>query len=173
VRCPTRIRDRAHAIKNRVWWPGLLVLGLGASAACARGEPLSEATLSAAKARWAARGLADYDVHLEIEGDLVQEGEFEVEVRGRQVRVVRRNGAAVETHDAFYSVDGMFGFLGEELEMAKEPVRYWSAPADARIFQRARFDEDSGRLRRYVRAVSGTKHNIVITVDQVTPVAAP
>ena len=75
----------------------------------------------------------------------------------------------IENIDPFYSVEGIFGFLTDELAMAKQPTRFWQAAADARIHQRADFHQARGYCRRYLRAVSGTRHSILLEVVDLQP----
>lgn len=137
---------------------------MGSLVACAKGEPLTLDALQEAQARWRASAPNAYTLKIEISGDLVQEGEFEVTVRGDEVVKATRNGQVITTRDAFYTVPGMHAFLREELEMAQNPARYWNASPETRIYQRAHFDPELGYTRRYLRAVTGTQHNVVITI---------
>jgi len=142
----------------------LLLLG-----GCAKGDPLTGAAIDAAEARWRANPLAAYRMHLEISGDLIQEGEFVIEVRDGEVASVTGNGETITTRDDFYTVDGLFTMLRQELEMATQPHLFWQPPKDARIYQRAHFDAQTGYCRRYLRSVTGTQHNIVIKVTALEP----
>ena len=136
---------------------------------CTRGDTLTAEGLAAAKARWADQGLTSYRMEVEITGDRVEEGHFRVSVEDGAVTEVSRNDKPVVSRDAFYTIDGMFSMLGDELRMAQQAQRYWQAAEGARVYQRAYFDPDRGYCRRYLRAVTGTQHNIVIEVHQLTP----
>jgi hypothetical protein len=135
--------------------------------ACARGEPLAGDRIEAAERRWQAAGLGDYRLALSIEGDRVQAGDFQIEVRGGTVTSASRNGTAVASRDLFYTVPGLFTFLRDEQGMAAAPERYFGVPAGTPVTQRARFHAELGYPERYLRAVRGTQHGIEIIVHRV------
>jgi hypothetical protein len=143
---------------------------LCAAAACAAGQPLDRASLADAERRWHGRNLSDYRLHLSIEGDRIDAGDFTVEVRGGAVTSVERNGAPVDTRDAFYTVGGLFDFLRDELDMSASPDRFWGVPAGTMVRQRAHFHPEDGYPLRYLRSVSGTQHNIAIVVKSLEAV---
>ncbi|MEZ4272038.1 MAG: DUF6174 domain-containing protein [Myxococcota bacterium] len=145
----------------------LLVAAIG----CAKGEPLTLTAIQDAQARWEARGLHSYRMVLEIDGDLIDSGRFEVEVRHDKITRLTRNQVAVASRDPFYTVDGFFKFLRDELEMAADPARYWQASPGTNIHQRAHFHA-WGYPTRYLRAVVGTKQNITVVVKDVQPLEA-
>jgi hypothetical protein len=151
--------------------PSVLAALLLLSAACQKSAPLTEQRVSSARKQWAALGLRNYRVRLTIEGDRIQEGDFEIDVRDGRIANLKRNGVPVESRDAFYTVDGMFKFLMDELDMATNPALYWQAPKGTRIHQRAAFHEQKGYVTRYIRAVVGTKHNISIKVSDLEPLS--
>lgn len=155
IATPTRLRCAALAF-----------LAMGG---CAKGDPLTAKAIDAAEARWRAAPMGAYRMRLEITGDRIEEGEFVVEVRDSVVASVTRNGESITTRDDFYTVDGLFDMLRQELEMAAQPQLFWQQPTNSRIYQRALFDEKSGYCRRYLRSVTGTQHNIVITVEALEP----
>lgn len=140
----------------------LLALG------CQRGDPLTAAAIAQAEATWQDYGVDDYQLELDIEGDLVEEGKFRISVQDGRVTDARRNGKTISTRDPFYTVPGLFKFLRDEIEMAQQPALYWQAGPGTNIYQRALFDARAGYLKRYLRAVTGTKHNIKIRVTRLT-----
>ena len=149
--------SRPGALGLALVWVSLL--------SCARGAPLTLDAIESGRQRWRAGGVTDYRMRVKIKSDRTQAGEFRIEVQQGKLHRIARDGESVGMRDPFYTVDGLFGFLLQELEMAQEPGRFWAAPAGAYIHQRAHFDVDLGYPRRYIRAVGGTEHNIVITVE--------
>jgi len=148
--------------------PRLFLFLLFVATGCAGGSPLDSQQIDTARDRWRAVQLSNYDLRMSIDGDRIQKGSFEITVLARRVQKVVRNGETIPSRDAFYTVDGMFDFLGDELQMAQNPQRYWQVGKDASIHQRVTFDDKLGFVRQYIRAVRGTQHNIVIKVEELT-----
>lgn len=104
-----------------------------------------------------------------MEGDRVERGEFEVQVRNGIVTSVKRNGGAVNPASGQdYSMDGLFKILHEEIGLAENPALL-GAPAGYSVYLMARFDDNSGRLRHYRRAVGGISNSIDIEVLRFEP----
>ena len=133
---------------------------------CAKGESFTPTELRAAEGIWKAQGFQSYALTLEISGDNVETGLFEIEVNQGDIIKATRNGDNLATTDKFYTVDGIFAFLENELELGKEPGRYFGAAPGARIYMRAHFDSELGYPTRYLRAVTDTKHNITVEVKR-------
>jgi hypothetical protein len=99
--------------------------------------------LARARDRWRNRAIMDYKITVLAETDARPAERIETEVHaGRAVRLFR-NGQAVDLRDA-YTVDGLFGLIEREVEMAsaKEPGQASGAPRGAKL--RASFHEDLG-----------------------------
>ncbi len=131
---------------------------------CAKGAAFTEQDLQQAQAQWNKNGLDSYRLTLEISGDKVETGVFVVEVEQNKIQGITRNGQAITTTDTFYTIEGMFQFLENELELGKEPRRYFGSAPGARIYMRAHFDPKQGFPTRYLRAITDTKHNIAVEV---------
>ena len=146
-------------------WSLVVVVGvLLTTANCAKGEDLTRERLGQAAARWQQASISSYRMTLEITGDRIKAGTFEIEVIRNKIKAVSRNGKNIGSNDRFYSLDGLFKFLDDELEIAKEPARYFNAPSDTRVYLRAHFDPKLGYPTRYLRSVVGTDHNITLEV---------
>jgi len=131
---------------------------------CAKGETLTPADLGAAKNMWQQNGFQSYALTLEITGDKIETGLFEIEVNKGEITKATRNGDNLATTDGFYTIDGIFVFLENELELGNDPARYFGAAPGSRIYMRAHFDPQLGYPTRYLRAVTDTKHNIKVEV---------
>ena len=142
---------------------------LAMTLSCAKGGPLTSADLSEARARWGAKGPASYQLVLEIAGDNVETGLFDIEVQQGKIVKASRNGSNLATTDSFYTIPGLFHFLDNELELGKEPGRYFGAAPDARIYMRAHFDPSLGYPTRYLRTITETRHNITVEVKRFAP----
>ena len=133
---------------------------------CAKGEAFSPQDLTKAHNQWKQKGFQSYALTLEITGDRIETGLFEIEVNQGEIIKATRNGDNLATTDRFYTIEGIFQFLGNELELGKEPERYFGAGPGARIYMRAHFDPELGYPTRYLRAVTDTKHNITVEVKE-------
>jgi len=140
-----------------------------ASISCAKGSPLSPEDLQVAKTAWGSAGYSSYRLVLKITGDTIETGTFDIEVREGAITEATRNGAPLKNPDTFYTVRGLYKFLEDELELAEEPGRYFGAGKDSRIYMLAHFDPENGAPLRYLRAITETKHNIVVEVKELTP----
>ena len=147
----------------------LLALLLLFAASCSRLDTLTEAALSDAEATWDARAPGFYRMVVEMTGDRLEEGVFEVVVRDRSVVSLSRNGRAILPDGAQdYSVDGLFDILARELALAEEPA-VLGAPEGYGVYLLVRFDPDNGRLIRYLRSVGGTNNSIEVHVTEFAP----
>ncbi len=101
---------------------------------------------------------------IEMSGDRVETGRFEVEVRTGQVISLRRNGLVIRpTAGQDYSMEGLFHMLEQELGLSEKPALL-GAPEGYAIYLSAKFDDVSGRLIRYRRIVGGASNGIDIKV---------
>jgi hypothetical protein len=151
------------ASRRRVW----VFLLTSITFACAKGEPLTLRSLQHGENLWLKQAMPHYEIKLTISGDRIQSGDFVSEVKDDIVVHVTRNGESISSKDPFYSIPGMFQFLQDELDMSKDPQRYWNASKGARLYQRAHFDPGNGFVRRYLRSVSGVNHGILIDIHAV------
>lgn len=134
--------------------------------ACHRGDPLSVEILRHAQERWHYHANTTYQLTIQISGDRIEEGTFVSHVENSQIQTLTRNGTLVKNPDVFYSVPGLFTFLQDELELAKNPQRYFGGEAGAQVHQRVRFDNERGYPLSYFRAVFGTEHTIKVDVTE-------
>jgi hypothetical protein len=140
----------------------LTVMGLLCS--CARIPELTEGDLNAAEQRWAQVAPARYRAVIEMTGERVEAGTFQVEISGGRVVRLSRNGLAVEPERMEdYSIDGLFDILRRELELALTP-RLIGAPEGYQAYLFAEFDEETGRLERYRRTVGGASNAVEIEI---------
>jgi hypothetical protein len=129
---------------------------------CSRLPDLTPAALSDAEQKWNTHKPAFYRLVIEMSGDRVETGRFEIEVRGSQIVSVRRNGLVVSAKAGEdYTMEGLFRMLRQELSLAEKPAML-GAPAGYRIYTTAGFDETTGRLLGYRRIVGGTSNAIEI-----------
>lgn len=107
--------------------------------------------LDAAEALWQRRGPDNYDLEIVISGRA--SGNYQVEVRDGRAAAVRRNGVSPRraTWDS-WTVEGLFGFMREELEHVRDPAGF-NAPAGTQVVLRAEFDDRFGYPKKYERAV--------------------
>ncbi len=108
--------------------------------ACSRLQPLNAEVLSQAENKWRSHRPESYRIVIEMSGDRVQDGRFEVAVRGGQVVELKRNGLVIRsTAGQDYSMDGLFHVLEQELGLAERPVTL-GAPEGYSVYLSARFD---------------------------------
>jgi hypothetical protein len=132
--------------------------------ACSRLPALTIDTLSQAEEKWKAHQPAQYRLVIEMSGDRVEAGHFEVNVRDGKVVSLRRNGIGIgESSGQNYSMEGLFHMLEQELGLAEKPSML-GAPEGYAVYTNAKFDETTGRLLHYRRIVGGTSNSIDVDV---------
>lgn len=128
--------------------------------------------LDQAEEKWKANRPASYVLVVSMEGDRVDRGEFEVEVHDNIVTSVKRNGQiANPASGQDYSMDGLFKMLRDEMSLSENPALL-GAPAGYTAYLMARFDDKTGRLRHYRRAVGGISNSIDIQVLRFEPLVS-
>jgi Family of unknown function (DUF6174) len=139
---------------------------LVASAACSRLPALTPEILSQAEQKWDSHKPDSYRLIIEMSGDRVETGRFEVEVRSGQTISLKRNGLVIPpTAGQDYTMEGLFHMLGQELGLAEKPATLGAAPGYA-VYTTAKFDDTTGRLIRYRRIVGGTSNSIEVNVKE-------
>jgi hypothetical protein len=134
-------------------------------------EPLTAATLAAARARWHAHGADAYRLTVRVRPPRTDPAVYEVVVEHGALVAVSRDGLALSSDEARredYSVAALFDLMQTDLQ--------WTAiegggdtPA---VDLRARFESD-GRLVRYRRTVgTGRRRVLMIEVLAYEPAAA-
>jgi len=125
---------------------------------------LTPEILREAEQKWMAHKPIYYRMVIEMSGDRVETGRFEVEVRGGQIVSLRRNGLIVRATAADdYTMEGLFHTLEQELGLAEKPATI-GAPPGYSVYTTARFDETTGRLIRYRRIVGGSSNSVEFNV---------
>jgi len=151
---------------------GALVLGIVTALAARRSADLVELTpvrLSAARETWGRSAVSDYDLEVLVQADRLEDGRFEIEVRGGQVARAVQNGIVTSGAADAYSIDGLFQILQRELELSADASRGFGAPAGYRAYLHVRFHSSLGYPEAYRRAVGGTSNGVEIQVVHLTP----
>ena len=130
---------------------------------------MTEDVLVDAERRWRSEGPGLYRLVVEMSGERVETGVFEILVRDGQVVSLKRNGQVVlPERGQDYSMEGLFGMLRQELALSEQPALMGAPPGFAAHLL-VRFDTETGRLERYRRTVGGANNNIEIEVVEYTP----
>jgi len=133
-------------------------------AACTRLPTLTPDILAQAEQKWAMHKPDSYTLVIEMSGDRVETGRFEVQTQSGHVVSLRRNGLAIQPNPGQdYSMDGLFHMLEQELGLAEKPSML-GAPEGYVVYVTAKFDASTGRLLHYRRIVGGTANSIDINV---------
>jgi hypothetical protein len=147
-------------VKQSFYWAAILFL----CAACSRLPALTPEVLNDAERKWSAHQPSAYRLVLEMTGDRVETGRFEIDVRGGAIVSLRRNGLIVSPNAGQdYTMEGLFRMLTQELSLAEKPAML-GAPPGYSIYTTAKFDDADGRLIRYRRIVGGTSNSIEVSV---------
>ena len=135
-----------------------------ASAACSRLPALTEDVLIGAEQKWNVHKPEAYRLVIEMSGDRVEMGRFEIEVHAGRVSSLRRNGLLISASGGQdYSMEGLFHMLAQELDLAQKPATV-GAPPGYSLYTSAKFDDTTGRLIRYRRIVGGASNSIELNV---------
>jgi hypothetical protein len=118
---------------------------------------LTAERLEAAKARWQAALIHDYDLQVEVGGRT--RGLYNLRVRQRRVVEATLDGHKLE-NAAPWTVEGLFTILERDLENDAKPDY-------PRSYTRAHFDAETGCLSSYLRS-SGSQ-NTTLTVSLSRP----
>ena len=154
-------------VKRTFLWAMVLV----ASASCSRLPTLTSEILAQAESKWKLHKPDSYRLAIEMSGDRVETGRFEVDVRAGHVVTLRRNGLVIRpTAGQDYTMEGLFHMLAQELGLAEKPATL-GAPPGYSIYTTAKFDETTGRLVRYRRIVGGASNSIEVNVTEYQEIA--
>jgi hypothetical protein len=158
---------RTHILSRNVILVKHALLSLSilfALIACSRLPTLTPDILMQAEQKWAMHKPSSYHLVIEMSGDRVETGRFEVDVRGGHVSGLRRNGLVIQPNpEQDYSMEGLFHMLAQELGLAEKPAML-GAPEGYTVYTTAKFDDTTGRLIRYRRIVGGTSNSIDVNV---------
>lgn len=131
------------------------------------GRELTREDLEAARERWSRSGPASYTLVIETRGATGKRSV--VEVRDGDVVSMETGGRpASRTAWEYWTVDGLFDFLDTELRNAAAAEQTYGASPDQVVLQ-ARFDDELGYPRRFLRHVLGTRNGIEWVVESLTP----
>ena len=140
-----------------------------ALAACSGLPDLTPEILAAAEQRWTTHKPDSYRLVVEMSGDRVEKGRFEVEVRSGTAVSLRRNGLVMRAGAGEdYTMEGLFRMLVLELGLREKPSMAGAMPGYS-IYTSARFDEITGRLIQYRRIVGGTSNSVQVRVLNYEP----
>jgi hypothetical protein len=132
--------------------------------ACSRLDTLTPELLEQSQQKWKTHQPVGYRLVIEMSGDRVETGTFEVMVRDGQVVSLRRNGLIITPASGQdYSMDGLFRMLMQELGLAEKPSLL-GAPGGYSAYLQVQFDPETGRLVRYRRSVGGTSNSIDVEI---------
>jgi hypothetical protein len=132
-------------------------------------DVLTPEALQDAEGKWRSSKPEFYRLVVEMEGDRVEAGRFEVLVRGGSVVSLRRNDQPmIPERGQDYSMDGLFRMLRQELGLTEKPALL-GAPPGFGAYLMANFDPDNGRLIQYRRTVGGASNTIDIRVIEFEP----
>jgi hypothetical protein len=161
------------------WIDSVKILGLltilGTAIGCAGGQEVTPEAIAQAKQVWTTAGIRDYDLEWTVTG--AQNNHYYVTVRDgdvRKVESVQSDGRRFELHPhqtRFYSVDGLFLTIADELALLKTDQPFGQPPG-TKVVMRFKPDKKLGYPLWYRRDVMGTALAIAIDVVKLVPVAS-
>src|SRR5438477_3557191 len=108
-------RNVEHVKRTLLWAATFLVV-----ASCSRLPTLTPEVLQQAEEKWRTHKPISYHLVVEMSGDRVETGRFEIDVQNGQIVALRRNGLVVRTTVADdYTIEGLFRMLTQELAIAE------------------------------------------------------
>lgn len=147
-----------------------------ALAGCGGGEDVTAGSIQAARQRWQAARLHDYDLEWTSWG--LREAHYVVSVRDDRVRaieLVRPDGRKLPIHSPeprYFGVDGLFTTIADELAQLGTD-RPFGQPKGTQVVLRFTPDPKLGYPRRYRRDVAGARATLGIDVVRLTPNSNP
>ncbi len=124
------------------------------------GEPLTPERLAKARALWAEKGPKDYTLEVEV-----RDACHRIEVRGGRVVSMTTDGNPVRRGaEEYWSVEGMFRFLSDELSNLKRTEAAYGVADPGAVTLRAAFDARNGLPVRFLRHVRGQTRSLEWTV---------
>ncbi len=157
----------------------VLALSLLTLAGCGGGEDVTTRSLREARQLWNRANIQDYNLEWTVSGP--RQGHYLVYVRGGRVEAVQSilpDGRTIEAHPGdprYYSVDGLFRTIEEELDQAEDPHPF-GQPEGADVLLKFTTDPKLGYPRNYQRDVLGSRQSLSIDVkslDTNPPPAIP
>jgi len=138
-------------VRRRNIWFATVAFGLGVIGALAwlrePMQPLTRATLEAARQRWRDGGIRTYQVRYQMNGSLC-----EIRCRDGIVEMLTVDGRPSNTADVrSYSIGGLLDLLDLELENLHDPQGPFGERASS-MMARVRFNPQLGYPERYIRS---------------------
>jgi hypothetical protein len=140
------------------------------------GDPVQQDRIERDAARWASANIRDYDLTWQSTSTR-NHSLYRVYVREsevRAVRMIRPDGKAIALKPAdpgFYSVDGLFRTIREELAQSQEP-RPFGQPPGTTVILTMRSDERLGYPTMFRRDIFGVDDRMGIDVIELKPSTA-
>ena len=159
-----RLQSPINGKRSRLrllWIATGLILGLLAGLLYLRRstDPLTTERLANARALWQERGPVSYQFELELGGAI--EDRRLVQVREGEVVAMTSDGVEVPASAwPYWTVEGMFASLEQELQNAAHPQRIYGISDPERVLLQAEFDPELGYPSRFLRHVLGTRQSI-------------
>jgi hypothetical protein len=120
------------------------------------GQQLKPEQLATARALWAEKGPANYDMEFTQVGSAP--GTFQVQVRDGEIVSATMDGRPLERPQyRYYDMRGLFNSIDGFLE-------HDSKPGQPRTFTKAVFAADDGHVVKYIRRVMGSQERLEINV---------
>lgn len=121
---------------------------------------LDEAALSSARQQWNTHGPSSYKIDIALGGS--QSGQIHVEVRGREVVQMTRDGVVPRQRRTwdYWSIPNQFDMMRQDLDSAQSPQRAFGVSSPDQVDLRAKFDPQYGYPLVYRRMVSGSPHDV-------------
>lgn len=128
---------------------------------------LTRDSFEAAHKKWQAAGVTDYDATISVEIERQGINRYTVGVRDREVVTFKINGSETSPN-AYYSIEGIFGWLERELDLTESPSKDGNSTLHQAVL-RARFDESYGYPLIYKRIVT-EKQSTFVRVISFSPI---
>ncbi len=164
------IRSRERQCLRRVAFL-VAVVAWAAAEGCSGGQTVTPENLDAARQLWAKAGIRDYDLEYTT---APADGHFLVTVRGGEVKKVegiRPGGDRNELHPAaprYYSVDGIFTTIADELAKLKEDKPF-DQPKGTTIVMKFKTNPELGYPEWWHRDIMGASRSARIEIKKLTP----
>jgi hypothetical protein len=165
----TPLRKRRPLARRLIWHA--ILAACAAAIGCSGGQPVTDENISAARQVWAKAGIRDYDLEYTT---APASGHFLVTVRDGVVKKVEGVGPGGERSELrlaaprYYSVDGIFTTIADELAQLKQP-RPFEQPEGTTIVMKFKPNPELGYPEWYHRDIMGTSRNARIDILRLTP----
>lgn len=119
-------------------------------------EPLTPERLAAARAAWNETGPRSYVIDVDV-----RDAHHRVEVKdGKVVSMTTDGREAPERLHAYWTVEGMFQSLSEELSNLRRPEAAFGVSDPSQVTLRVAFDARYGYPARFLRHVEGQTRSV-------------